>query len=285
MDPYLEPAVELIRERVERERSARERIGLDTASAVPIPTWITRSKDPYTIPILALADETNDGYLLAQYFRRTIPEYAMSEAESLALLEHPNGLDHETQAFAEAGQGARRRFDLEAAVRSIDMPRFLEEHQHDSSPYGQSIADLYETYQAAKRTCTNETRDTHVELALELGAELVASNAVRRERLNTIAAHFGSDHLTSRSSSVRIGILIDIARIGRIPFILTDTSIMIPDDSHTLTNAADLFEETDKRYSRTAREAITRALTRDPGLIAHADTYARTPSAWIQSIL
>jgi hypothetical protein len=74
---------------VDTERFARERIGLAGTRTIPQPSWITYGAEPFTIPLLGLAEPSDDRVLLFDYFTWAIPAFVRSEAAAVALLDHP----------------------------------------------------------------------------------------------------------------------------------------------------------------------------------------------------
>jgi hypothetical protein len=108
------------------------------------------------------------------------------------------------------------------------------------------------------------TLEAHIDVAIDLGEELIASNALRFERFNVIGTHFGREALDPRSASVSGAILLDIARMLGLPFFQTEDGLTIPEDSHTLDEAADRFVKAHEVYAQAAHEAMITTLECDP---------------------
>ena len=283
----LEPAGRLLRSIFDVEQHARTESGLVVPSADAVVSWITLSREGIGLPLLLLANPTEDTFLLRTYFERALESIARSEAEALAILTDGIGVPRDLEAIAEAGSGALRRFDQEAAVHGFDTTRAIEWYVHDTSPYHTAFVAQMGAYDESKRVMTPSNRNDYAKSIVSLGEELVERELIRSVRSGSVSERLSGTFVpapfTNRGWYFIVKELLGI--YGITPTLDENGEVIVDERIRApLTGAAKRIEHIAESYPQIARYALRNALENHPNAIAQADRTARSPQEWIALI-
>ena len=286
--PSLERAAQFLRARFDSEVYLRERSGLHIPTEDVIVSWAFPSNEGISLPMLALAEPTEDGFLLSEYFRRVIGPIVGSEPEALAILAGNRGeAPVELEAIIEAGAGALRRFDQEGAARTIDTMRTIEWYTHDTSPYHTRFVEQMDSYHAAKRTMTESNRLDYAGFASDLGEEMIAREIIRCVRSGHVTGLLtGTPSDAPFTNQGWMFIKHELVRIYDIPTQSGEDGLVVTDErtAAPLLEAQDRVETILETYPQIAYDAIGLALEHQPSMIARADRDATSPGEWIRIV-